>query len=42
MHVPSMTGSVVSHNSEIPAFESNLVLSVQAGDTENKFFALAG
>ena len=42
VNVPLMTGTGVSHNSRIPAFESNLVSCVQAGDNSNMFYALAG
>ena len=41
VHALLMTGTVVSHNSWIPAFEGNPVLSVQAGGTGNTLSSLA-
>ena len=41
-NVPQMTRNRVSHNSGIPAYEDNLVSSVQAGGNGNMSSALAG
>ena len=35
LHVPLMTKTMVSRNSEIPASEGNLISCVQAGDKGN-------
>ena len=42
MNIPLMTGTRVSHNSRILAFEGNHVSCVQASCNENMFPALAG
>ena len=42
VHVPLMTGTMVSHSSGIPASEGNPVSSVQAGSTGNTLSALTG
>ena len=41
VHVPLMTGTVVSHNSGIPAPEGNPFSSAQAGGIGNTLSALA-
>ena len=38
VQVPLMTGTVVSHNSGISAFEGDPIKSVQIGDTGNTLF----
>ena len=42
MHVLLMTGTEVSHNSGISAFEDNPASSVQVDDSSNIFLAQAG
>ena len=42
VHAPLMTGTVVSHNSGIPASEANSVSSVQVGGIGNTPFVLVG
>ena len=42
VHVPLLTGTVVSHNFGILSSEDNPVSCVQAGGNGNMSFALAG
>ena len=42
VHIPLMTGTAISHNLGISAFEGNFVSCVQAAGSRNMSSALAG